>query len=100
MTMDNTFIMFHSGAPPEPRDKVPSGEVVVRPARRQYDGEDVALIRNAEWVADYRDDVIPRRRHCPLVRVEDAVDVAQYLREHEDQVFVARELFERGEEED
>lgn len=59
--------------------------------------EDVALVRNAEWVADYREDVILRSKHCPLVRVEDAVDVARYLREHEERVFVARELFEQEE---
>lgn len=95
--MDNDYVLFRSGKSPEPRDKVPSGEVVVRPARRQYEGEDVALVRNAEWVADYREDVILRSKHCPLVRVEDAVDVARYLREHEERVFVARELFEQEE---
>lgn len=44
--MDNTFILFRSGKPPEPRDKAPSSEVVVRPARRQYDGEVVAESRD------------------------------------------------------
>jgi hypothetical protein len=100
MTMDNTFILFRPEQPPEPRDKAPDGAVVLCPARRQYESEDVALVRNADWVADYRDDIIPRSKHCPLVPVEDAVNVAQYLRAHEERVFVAKALFDEEGEED
>lgn len=92
ITIDNTYVLFHSKKPPEPRDKVPPGEVVVRPARRQYEGEDVALSRSVESVADYRDDALLRPRHCLLVRVDNTVLVVQYLREHDERVSVARRL--------
>lgn len=94
--MDNSYILFRKGRPPEPRDKTPDGAVVVRPARRRWEGEPVALVRNAPWVADYRDDVIDRGQHCPLVRAKNATDIVYYLLAHESRVYVARGVFERG----
>lgn len=77
----------------KPRDKTPDSAVVIKPARRQYDGKDVAVVTGADWVASH-DDVIERSRHSPLIPVEQATDLAWWLYKKQDEmVFVGTELF-------
>lgn len=90
--MDNDYVALTEDGI-NPRDNAPDSAVVIKPARRQYEGQDVAVVRNADWVS-FRDDVIERRRHSPLVPAEDATDLAWWLYEEQDEtVFIGAELF-------
>lgn len=92
-TMDNDYVALTEDGV-KPRDKTLDSAVVIKPARQQYEGQDVAVVRNADWVS-FRDDVIDRGRHSPLVRAGDATDLAWWLyEEYDEAVFVGTELFD------
>jgi len=93
LMMDNDYVALTEDGI-KPRDKVPDSAVVVKPARQQYNGQDVAVVSGADWVA-FRDEVVGKPRHALLVRAEEVTDLAWWLYEEQDEtVFVATELFD------
>jgi len=91
--MDNDYVAFTDDGI-KPRDKTPDSAVVIKPARQQYEGQDVAVVSGADWAA-FRNEVIGKPRHSLLVRAEEATDLAFWLYEEQDEtVFVATELFD------
>ncbi|MDS0474367.1 hypothetical protein [Natrinema sp. 1APR25-10V2] len=64
----------------EPRGR-PSADVAIKLARKRYEGQRVAVIRGADWVAQYFDCVLETRTGRPLIPVEHVSAVAQRLAE-------------------
>ena len=78
----------------KPRDKTPESAVVIKPARQQYKGQDVAVVTGADWVS-FRNEVIGMPHHSLLVRAEYATDLAWWLYEERNKtVFVGTKLFD------
>lgn len=76
-----------------PREQAPAESVRIRSARRDYQGEGVATVKGADWVTNYFDACITRKKHCPLVPVTEASDLAWYLHDCDKKVFVERDVF-------
>jgi len=94
--MDNDYVAFTADGI-KPRDKTPNSAVVIKPARQQYEGQEVAVVTGADWVS-FRNEVIGKSHHSLLVRVEYATDLAWWLYEERNKtVFVGTELFRRSE---
>jgi len=61
-------------------------KVRIRTARATHKGRQVAVVQNADWVADYVDYVETSPTGRPLVPVGKAHDLARYVRACGDEV--------------